>query len=142
MRKGISPVVAVVLLIAIAVIAAVAVWFWVSPLTAKPATAGTAQKTISVVSCTISGNNANLKINNPGGLTVTEAELASADIYEAGAATATVTDLSSVNLSTISSISPGSQLVVTLNNSAAGLQTGTQYELRITGYPDAPFSCT
>jgi flagellin-like protein len=31
--RGISPVVAVVLLIAIAVIASVAVWFWVAPLT-------------------------------------------------------------------------------------------------------------
>ncbi len=38
MKKGISPIVAVVLLIAIAVIAAVGLYFWVGSLTNKPAT--------------------------------------------------------------------------------------------------------
>jgi flagellin-like protein len=37
MRNGVSPVVATVLLIAIAVIGSVAVWYWVSPYTSQPA---------------------------------------------------------------------------------------------------------
>jgi flagellin-like protein len=68
MRKGISPVVAVVLLIAIAVIAAVAVWYWVSPMTGKPATADTTQKSVSVSRCY--STYTAIDIRNTGGVTI------------------------------------------------------------------------
>ena len=44
MSSGVSPVVAAVLLIAIAVIASITVWYWVSPYTAKPPIAENIQK--------------------------------------------------------------------------------------------------
>ncbi|MFW5902626.1 MAG: archaellin/type IV pilin N-terminal domain-containing protein [archaeon] len=53
MRKGISPVIAVVLLIAISVIAAVGVWYWVAGLADKPAGADYTQTAFSVQECSI-----------------------------------------------------------------------------------------
>ena len=50
MKKGISPVVAVVLLIAIAVIASVGVWYWIGEFTDKPSVAG-ADKSMVVTEC-------------------------------------------------------------------------------------------
>ena len=50
MKKGISPVVAVVLLIAIAVIASVGVWYWIGEFTDKPSVAG-ADKSLVVIEC-------------------------------------------------------------------------------------------
>ncbi len=63
MRKGISPIVAVVLLIAIAVIAAVGLYFWVGGLATKQPTPNTpivigAQK----VTCTTQPGNANVTL--------------------------------------------------------------------------------
>jgi len=51
MKKGISPVVAVVLLIAIAVIASVGVWYWIGEFTDKPSVAG-ADKSMTITECT------------------------------------------------------------------------------------------
>ena len=50
MKKGISPVVAVVLLVAIAVIASVGVWYWVGAYTGKPNVAGT-EKSMTISEC-------------------------------------------------------------------------------------------
>ena len=50
MKKGISPVVAVVLLIAIAVIASVGVWYWIGEFTDKPSVAG-ADKAMVITDC-------------------------------------------------------------------------------------------
>ena len=65
MRKGISPIVAVVLLIAIAVIAAVGLYFWVGGLATKQPTPSTpivigAQR----VSCNTTDNNLTVLIQN------------------------------------------------------------------------------
>ena len=73
MRKGVSPVVATVLLIAIAVIAAVAVWYWVSPMTGSQPTPATSQYGYAVVNkymnSTSTGCN-RVDIKNSGGLTL------------------------------------------------------------------------
>ena len=71
MRKGVSPVVATVLLIAIAVISAVAVWYWVSPLTSPSATPSTTQYGF-VVTGTYkpAGNCTSLDLKNSGGTTM------------------------------------------------------------------------
>jgi flagellin-like protein len=71
MRKGVSPVVATVLLIAIAVISAVAVWYWVSPLTSPAATPSTTQYGFVVTGTyKTSGNCTTLDIKNSGGTTI------------------------------------------------------------------------
>ena len=71
MRKGVSPVVATVLLIAIAVISAVAVWYWVSPLAGPQATPSTTQYGFVVTSTYKSaGNCTSLDIKNSGGMAI------------------------------------------------------------------------
>jgi len=71
MRKGISPVIAVVLLIAISVVAAVGVWYWVAELGAKPSGIGsTPQATISIEDCDL--NNERVRVRNTGGVIVTQ----------------------------------------------------------------------
>ena len=73
MRKGVSPVVATVLLIAIAVISAVAVWYWVAPLTSAQATPSTAQYGFVVTSTyknSSSGNCLTMDIKNSGGMSI------------------------------------------------------------------------
>jgi len=71
MKKGVSPVVATVLLIAIAVISAVAVWYWVSPLTSPAATPSTTQYGF-VVTGTYkpAGSCTSIDIKNSGGTTI------------------------------------------------------------------------
>ena len=71
MRKGISPIVAVVLLIAIAVIAAVGLYFWVGGLATKqptPSTPGT-------ITAICSGSNHVVTISNTGTTDITTANL-------------------------------------------------------------------
>ena len=66
MRKGISPIVAVVLLIAIAVIAAVGLYFWVGGLATKqptPSTPGT-------ITAICSGTNRVITVSNTGTETI------------------------------------------------------------------------
>jgi flagellin-like protein len=74
MRKGVSPVVATVLLIAIAVISAVAVWYWVAPLTSAQATPSTSQYGFVVTNAYKNVSNSSgcgaLDIKNSGGVTI------------------------------------------------------------------------
>jgi len=71
MRKGVSPVVATVLLIAIAVISAVAVWYWVAPLTSAQATPSTSQYGFVVTGTyKTSGNCVSVDLKNSGGTTI------------------------------------------------------------------------
>ena len=137
MRKGVSPVVAIVLLIAIAVIAAVAVWFWVSPLTGRPATAATTQKTVSIENCWVTSTGASLLMRNSGGLTIESTD--SFDVYEFDTGNV-VTDCT---FSPTADIASGDAAMVT-DASPCDEDTmpgGTTYFLRTTGYPDAPFTC-
>jgi len=73
MRKGVSPVVATVLLIAIAVISAVAVWYWVAPLTSAQATPSTSQYGFVITSTyknSTTGNCTTVDLKNSGGISI------------------------------------------------------------------------
>ncbi len=73
MRKGVSPVVATVLLIAIAVISSVAVWYWVAPMTSKQAMPETSQKgyMVSDTYLNVSNSTCNgVDLRNTGGQTI------------------------------------------------------------------------
>jgi len=73
MRKGVSPVVATVLLIAIAVISAVAVWYWVAPLTSAQPTPSTTQSAFIVTSVYKNGTSdgcGSMDVMNSGGVTI------------------------------------------------------------------------
>ncbi len=73
MQKGVSPVVATVLLIAIAVISAVAAWYWVSAYTAKPPLPETSQRGYMVTgvydNASVTGCNG-VDIKNVGGISI------------------------------------------------------------------------
>jgi len=73
MESGISPVIGVVLLVAIAVMGAVAVWYWVSGYTAKPPSAETALKVYTITSVYKNPSNDgcySLDIKNTGALPI------------------------------------------------------------------------
>ena len=73
MRKGVSPVVATVLLIAIAVISSVAVWYWVAPFTAAQPMPSTSQKGYIVADTYPNASNTGcngLDLRNTGGQTI------------------------------------------------------------------------
>ena len=73
MKKGISPIVAVVLLIAIAVIAAVGLYFWVGGIATQQPTPDT-PGTITAV-CTMQGSVGILTVSNTGTTALADADL-------------------------------------------------------------------
>jgi len=71
MQKGVSPVVAVTVLIMMAVLASVAVWYWVSAYTTKPPGPDTTQKGYVVVDVYRNASNTGcnaVDVKNTGGL--------------------------------------------------------------------------
>ncbi len=91
MRKGISPIVAVVLLIAIAVIAAVGLYFWVGGLATKqptPTAPGTITATCTGSVLTVTNIGANSLTDATLSITGTSAASACSDIPTASGATA------------------------------------------------------
>jgi flagellin-like protein len=138
MRKGISPVVAVVLLIAIAVIAAVAVWYWVSPMTGKPATADTTQKSVSITRCFSTGQY--LEIRNTGGMTIptsTNFAIYYQDNGTRPAGNPTVDFNSSLTSGAIKKYGIG----IAGGASSTTLNTSVAYFLMYQGIPNANFNC-
>lgn len=67
MKKGVSPVIAVVLLIAITVIAAMGLWYWSTAFTAKPNVGQQYQISLSYTRC----NGTHVLVRNNGGVTAT-----------------------------------------------------------------------
>ncbi len=134
MRKGVSPVVAIVLLIAIAVISAVAVWSWVSPLTSKPPTGSTTQYSVSVLKCYPDGaSNVNaIDIKNTGGVKISAQNFALID-------TSTGATLASTGLNSTQTLAPGetNSTVPVLYDITAG----SSYALRAANFPDVRFTC-
>ena len=128
MRKGVSPVVAIVLLIAIAVISAVAVWTWVGPLTSKPPMGSTTQYSVGVIRCYPDTNAIDIK--NTGGVKI------SAQSFNL----ITKIDGATVLPSAINqTLSPGE-----VNSSVTigwDLQSGVAYALRAQNFPDVEFTC-
>ncbi len=137
MRKGVSPVVAIVLLIAIAVISAVAVWSWVSPLTSKPPTGSTTQYSLSVLKCYPDGHTNGSSINtvdikNTGGVKISGQTFALID-------TGTGATLTSTALNASQTLAPGetNSTVPVLYDVTAG----SSYALRAANFPDVRFTC-
>jgi len=145
MRKGVSPVVATVLLIAIAVISAVAVWYWVAPLTSAQATPSTSQYAFVVTSTyKPSGNCTALDIKNSGGVTMplnTTLEIFNIN------GTTTLKHVV-VNVSTLTSGTTLNFPILTLPSTATNVPVGS-YLLRastksgasISGFTDVYFTC-
>ncbi len=148
MRKGVSPVVATVLLIAIAVISAVAVWYWVAPLTSPQAAPSTVQYGVSYnnIYKTSTGNCTTIDIRNSGGLSIPANTAFQILPIAGGNATGRY-----VNITTTLTSGSTSNFVIGLingsNSTPPGLAVGS-YLLRVyaspsglTGYTDAPFTC-
>jgi len=135
MRKGVSPVVAIVLLIAIAVISAVAVWSWVSPLTSKPPTGSTTQYSISVLRCYpgSTGLTATIDIKNTGGVKISAQNFALID------ASTGATINASNTLTGAQTLAPGE--TNSSVNVTAPLTAGSSYALRAANFPDVRFTC-
>ena len=130
MRKGVSPVVAIVLLIAIAVISAVAVWTWVGPLTSKPPMGSTTQYAMQVIKCYPATNQ--LDIKNSGGVKITAQNFSLINKLDGSVASA-------VPFALIT-LSPG-EIASNLTVSGTTLQSGVSYALRAANFPDIEFTC-
>ncbi|NYZ80182.1 hypothetical protein H0N95_02940, partial [Candidatus Micrarchaeota archaeon] len=122
--KGVSPVVATVLLIAIAVIAAIGVWYWVGAYTGKPAV-GVQQTAMSITSC----DKSRVLLRNTGALSLT----ANADIFDStGAAVGTI------NISEAGTLPAGWVGYVNISNSSGatpGLVPAGVYSVIDSQYP-------
>jgi len=130
MKKGISPVVAVVLLIAIAVIAAVGVWYWVGAYTGKPAIGGGEQMAMSITQC----NGSHVLVRNIGGLTLsTGAEVYSAAGEEEGFISFNVTNLASGEVGYIEMLDSA--------EATLDLDSGS-YKIISSAYPEYTFTCS
>ena len=130
MRKGVSPVVAIVLLIAIAVISAVAVWTWVGPLTSKPPMGSTTQYSLQVLKCYTASNSIDVK--NTGGVKITSQSFTL--INKADGSVASAAPFSALTLA------PG-EVNSSLPISGWTLQSGMMYALRAQNFPDIEFTC-
>ncbi len=128
MKKGISPIVAVVLLIAIAVIAAVGLYFWVGGLATKQPTPNP-PKTITAyaVQCGTGAGNTTIMISNtspPGTTPITVTELK--DSVGNGFVNGTVGSTGTTGWECdTSSLGPGNSMSCTLNSSDWGAGKGT-----------------
>jgi len=131
--KGVSPVVATVLLIAIAVIAAVGVWYWVGAYTSKPATTGTDLKVIEIATCSVTS--ANTVVRNLGSTPTV------AGTYFTVYATNS-TPVAYLNLSTaINSLDSRGFTFTLANGTATNITTAGTYKATAAGYQDAQFNC-
>jgi flagellin-like protein len=134
MKKGIAPVVAVVVMIAIAVIAAMGVWYWVGSYTGKPATGGQQQIAFSSPDC----NRTHIKIRNTGGVDLTE----DAFIYDSNDGS----PAGSINFS-LTNVDAGKTAWVGLYDTSGAAYTGVSlipvsvYDVFDADYPDYTFNC-
>jgi len=159
MRKGVSPVVATVLLIAIAVISAVAVWYWVAPLTSAQATPSAAQYAFVATNVykNSAGNCTAIDLKNSGGTTIAGFTVFEIRPISGGTSTGRYVNLTVTNSSyaTMSApLSSGTTLNFNISNvngsynaTGPGVSVGS-YLLRavggpsgISGFTDVYFTC-
>jgi len=129
MRKGVSPVVAIVLLIAIAVISAVAVWTWVGPLTSKPPMGSTTQYSLTVIKC-YPGATGTLDIKNTGGVKINGQSFSLIDKTTGGTLSTSAFTTTLAPGEVNSTLSVGTTLL-----------SGVAYALRAQNFPDIEFTC-
>ena len=132
MKKGISPVIAVVLLIAIAVIAAVGVWYWAAGLADQPAGAETAQTAFTVAECNVDEQNA--RIINTGGIDIDDRAV---DVYEGGDPAGEIL----FNETDEGGLGSGEEAYVPLSGDNDHFTSGTQYTVVDGDFPDITFHC-
>ena len=161
MQKGVSPVVATVVLIMMAVLAAAAVWYWTASYTAKPPTPDTTQKGYVVVdvyrNTSNTGCNA-VDVKNTGGLPLNNIvfevrDYASGKTAGANGTDANATTQALVNISfeiaagntVMENLSfPGSvtnRTSVPFGTYALRVSTRTPSTTPITGFTDQLFTC-
>lgn len=127
MMRGVSVVVATVILIAITVVAAIAVWFWVGAM-GKP---GQPQeiKTFIVEQCVIGTNSTTLRVYNNGALTIatrTDSRVLSANL-----------DMVAGNV-TVPTLKPAQRDTIYL---ATALTKGLTYYVEYKAIPLVKFGC-
>ena len=161
MKKGVSPVVATVVLIMMAVMAAVAVWYWVSSSTTKPPLPETSQKGYTVVDVYRNTSNTGcnvLDIKNSGGLPLSSLILEVRDYGSGKPVGANGTDPSGPTFQAYVNITSELAAGMTAAYNLSGLGSATNrtsvpvgtYLLRvssrttsgITGYTDQLFTCS
>lgn len=160
MQKGVSPVIAVTVLIMMAVLATAAVWYWVSSYTSAPALPDNAQKGYSVLNVYRNASSTGchaVDIKNTGGLLLSNVMFEVRDYVSgrpAGANGSNPTIPAYVNIT--SGISAGTTAMA--NISAAGnassrvslpfgiymlrISTRTPSTTPITGFTDQLFTCS
>ena len=131
MRKGISPIVAVVLLIAIAVIAAVGLYFWVGGLATKQPTPSTP----GVISAICSGSQHIVTISNTGASAIDATSLLNS--MSTGSITTTGNGATTGVLNTCTSATMASGATCNYGNASASA-IGVVYGPAI---GQAPFNC-
>jgi hypothetical protein len=133
-QKGLSPIVSIITLIAISVLSAVAVWFWLSPLTDKPPLPqpGAGTKELSVESC--DAVNDALYVTNKGSATIPENTVFGIYDGETGAYTDCYIDITP-------SLGVGGTANKAVMPPSCSLQEDKYYILRKTGYLDSFFPC-
>jgi len=130
MRKGVSPVVAIVLLIAIAVISAVAVWTSVGPLTSKPPMGSTTQYSLTVLRCY--PGTSTIDIKNTGGTRITGVTFTLINKTDGQAVPGGTTGALTLGPGeTNSSMTLGSVTLI----------SGMPYALRAQNFPDVEWTC-
>jgi flagellin-like protein len=158
MKKGVSPVVATVLLIAIAVISAVAVWYWVAPLTSSQPTGSTTQYGLTIpfaYSNSTSGVNCvTMDFKNTGGATIPAGITFEVRYSGNGSQASAGTSYKYVNIT--SSLAPGAtsnyyilSAAIVNNTNRSQVEQGS-YKLlasstmslsSIQGFVETPFTC-
>ena len=134
MEKGISPVVSVVLLIAIAVVAAAGVWFWVAPMFTETQASSTAGKyQVRLTNCRGSAGSQVVSVRNIG-TSNTPSTATAVPIYSS-----TGTRVGNISLAV--GLSAGSyNNSVPLNNETTSALSGTLY-IEDSTFAKTTFSC-
>jgi len=161
MQKGVSPVVATVVLIMMAVLAAAAVWYWTASYTTKPPTPDTTQKGYVVVdvyrNASSTGCNA-VDVKNTGGLPLNNIVFEVRDYATGKVAGANGTDANATNQALVNiSFEIAAGLTMMENISFPGnvtnrtsvqfgtyllrVSTRTPSTTQITGFTDQLFTC-
>ncbi len=129
MEKGISPVIAVVLLIAIAVISAVGVWYWVGGLASKPGGVQQAQTGFTIEDCDTDEDQ--VLIRNTGSIDIAS----SASVYNSSN-----DEVGAIQMNA-SELVLGVEEVGYRNVTGANLTSGETYTVIEGGLPTVQFTC-
>lgn len=136
MNRGMSPIVSVILLVAISVLTSVAIWFWVSPMTSKPSGLPQTDSTnmeAYVQFCDAAGKV--VSITNKGTRTIPEntiLQILNGTNGEYTGCFLNVTPSLGVGANTIKAVMP---------QTCTSMRQGAYYILRKSGYLDSYFAC-